>query len=203
MGTWLQFHQLEYAQTNQCLNCKCMVQHAKQSLNYQKCDLHLCMYSNCSCVQFANFQLEGLKSQNHCLWSLRHALWKFESPQCLAHFSRLNFWEVAVHLRGALTIADVVYIHTCMYVYIYIYIYTLCVCIYLSLSLSIYIYIYTHTHIYTYVYIATPPAIGWHYLSNTTCLMRPHLFDVCFVVSRIIILCETSHHVGSEPVLDK
>ena len=29
---------------------------------------------------------------------------------------------------------------------------------------------------------------GWHYLSNATCLMRPHLFYAGFVVSRITIL---------------
>ena len=32
--------------------------------------------------------------------------------------------------------------------------------------------------------------IGWHYLSNATCLIRPcHLFVVFFVVSRITITC--------------
>ena len=31
---------------------------------------------------------------------------------------------------------------------------------------------------------ATAPApLGWHYLSNTTCLMRPHSCYACFVVS--------------------
>ena len=30
---------------------------------------------------------------------------------------------------------------------------------------------------------------GWHCLSNATCLMRPHLFYACFVVSNIIIVC--------------
>ena len=28
--------------------------------------------------------------------------------------------------------------------------------------------------------------MGWHYLSNATCLIRPHLLYACFVVSRII-----------------
>ena len=31
---------------------------------------------------------------------------------------------------------------------------------------------------------------GWHYLSNATCLMRPHSFYACFVVSRIITSCQ-------------
>ena len=30
---------------------------------------------------------------------------------------------------------------------------------------------------------------GWHYWSNATCLIRPHLFYACFVVSRITIIC--------------
>ena len=28
---------------------------------------------------------------------------------------------------------------------------------------------------------------GWHYLSHATCLIQPHLFYACLVVSRIII----------------
>ena len=31
--------------------------------------------------------------------------------------------------------------------------------------------------------------IGWHYLSNATCLIRPRLFYALFAVSRIIIVC--------------
>ena len=31
------------------------------------------------------------------------------------------------------------------------------------------------------------PSIGWHYLSSATCLIRPHLLYVLFVVSRFII----------------
>ena len=31
--------------------------------------------------------------------------------------------------------------------------------------------------------------IGRHYLSNATCLTRPRLFYVLFVVSRTIIIC--------------
>ena len=30
---------------------------------------------------------------------------------------------------------------------------------------------------------------GWHYLSNATCLIRPRLFYVLFVVSRIALIC--------------
>ena len=33
-----------------------------------------------------------------------------------------------------------------------------------------------------------PVKIGWHYLSNATCLIRPHLFYACLVVSRITTL---------------
>ena len=38
---------------------------------------------------------------------------------------------------------------------------------------------YTSTYMYT-----------WHYLSKTTCLIRPRLFYACFVVSRITITCD-------------
>ena len=31
--------------------------------------------------------------------------------------------------------------------------------------------------------------IGWHYLSNATCLIRPRLFYALFIVSRIIMIC--------------
>ena len=36
---------------------------------------------------------------------------------------------------------------------------------------------------------------GWHYLSNATCLIRPHLFCVFFVVSRIVIICYIICHL--------
>ena len=94
------------------------------------------------------------------------------------------------------------YIYTCirsicMCVYVYI-------CIYVCIYVYIYIYIYI-LHIYIYIYVchrATTEApllggyrelikgceLGWHYLSNTTCLIRPPLY-VFFVVSRMIIIC--------------
>ena len=31
--------------------------------------------------------------------------------------------------------------------------------------------------------------VGWNYLSDATCLMRPHLFCACFVVSRVTMIC--------------
>ena len=37
--------------------------------------------------------------------------------------------------------------------------------------------------------------IEWHYLSNATCPMRPHLFYACFVVSGIITICCMIRHV--------
>ena len=40
--------------------------------------------------------------------------------------------------------------------------------------------------------------IGWHYLSNATCLIRPHLFYALFIVSRITIICQTKTHYCSE-----
>ena len=38
------------------------------------------------------------------------------------------------------------------------------------------------------------PILGWHYLSNNACLMRPHLLYACLVVSRIIITCYIIRH---------
>ena len=32
-------------------------------------------------------------------------------------------------------------------------------------------------------------SIGWHYLSNATCLIRPHFFYVLFIVPRITMIC--------------
>ena len=37
-------------------------------------------------------------------------------------------------------------------------------------------------------------SIGWHYLSNATCLMRPHVFYVLLVASRSTIVCYILHH---------
>ena len=36
--------------------------------------------------------------------------------------------------------------------------------------------------------------IGWRYLSSATCLIRSHLFDALFVVSRIITIRSIIHH---------
>ena len=37
--------------------------------------------------------------------------------------------------------------------------------------------------------------VGWHYLSNATSLIRPRLFYVCFIVSRITIICLIIYHL--------
>ena len=39
-----------------------------------------------------------------------------------------------------------------------------------------------------------PEDLGWLYLSNATCLMRPHLCYACFVVSRSTIICYIIRH---------
>ena len=39
------------------------------------------------------------------------------------------------------------------------------------------------------------PLLGWLYLSNATCLMRPHLFYACFVAPRITITCYMIRHL--------
>ena len=36
---------------------------------------------------------------------------------------------------------------------------------------------------------AVAAQIGWHYLSDATCLIRPHSFCMFFVVSMITIMC--------------
>ena len=51
-------------------------------------------------ITVCKFQIEGLKSQNHCLCSLPNALWKFKSPRGWAHSSRLNFWKLGASWRG-------------------------------------------------------------------------------------------------------
>ena len=45
--------------------------------------------------------------------------------------------------------------------------------------------------------------IRWHYLSNATCLIRPHLFYVCFAVPRITIICYIACRFRRKPALDK
>ena len=50
--------------------------------------------------------------------------------------------------------------------------------------------------------------LGWRYLSNTTCLMRPRLFHARFVVSRTIMIRYSVCHFLKKPcvrqvVLDK
>ena len=44
--------------------------------------------------------------------------------------------------------------------------------IYISISLSLYIYIYRYRERRQ----KNAEALWWHYLSNATCLMRPHVF---------------------------
>ena len=50
----------------------------------------------------------------------------------------------------------------CIYIYIYIY-----------------IYVYVCTRMYMYMIIII---LLWHYLSNATCLIRPHLFSAALLV---------------------
>ena len=45
--------------------------------------------------------------------------------------------------------------------------------------------------------------LGWHYLSNTTCLIRSHSFYASFVVSRITISCRTIRRFWRKRVVDK
>ena len=45
--------------------------------------------------------------------------------------------------------------------------------------------------------------VGWHYLSNATCLMRPPWLYVCFVVSRIMLICRMLRQCWRTHALDK
>ena len=40
----------------------------------------------------------------------------------------------------------------------------------------------------------TPVLIGWHDLSNATCIIQPHLFYALFRVSRIDMICNITRH---------
>ena len=52
-------------------------------------------------------------------------------------------------------------------------------------------------------FLGIPRGFGWHYLSTATCLMRPRLFYVLFVVSRITIICCVARHFRRKHVLDE
>ena len=49
------------------------------------------LYGQYSQFRFAELQIGGLESQNHCLFSLQDALWKSKSPRGWTHLSRLIF----------------------------------------------------------------------------------------------------------------
>ena len=60
--------------------------------------------------------------------------------------------------------------------------------------MCVYIDIYIYAHIETLesglLRTAHPiPSLRGHCLSNAACLIRPHVFYACFVVSRIPIVC--------------
>ena len=94
----------------------------------------------------------------------------------------------------------VVCVCTFIYIYIYIYIYIhIHICIYIYIHIIIYIYIYTHMYLYSGLFVlllllcvyvcclcfcCMPSSpVGWRYLSEATCLTRPRLVYVLFVVS--------------------
>ena len=93
--------------------------------------------------------------------------------------------------------------YTCMYMYIHIYIYIHCIYIY------IHVYIYVCVYIYIYRHSELPlrrdadeesahVLFGQHYLTNATCLMRPHSSCACFVVSRISVICQIVCHLDRQ-----
>ena len=44
--------------------------------------------------------------------------------------------------------------------------------------------------------------LGWHYLSNATCLIRSHLLYACFILSRIIVSRYMIHQSSRTHALD-
>ena len=95
----------------------------------------------------------------------------------------------AVGVYSCICVYTYIYIYTHIGIYIYthvIYIYIererdiIHMCMYLSLSLYIYIYIerererYTHLSAGVHI-VLNAEYFGWHYLSNTACLMRHRL----------------------------
>ena len=71
-----------------------------------------------------------------------------------------------------------------MYICIYVYV-CMCVCVYVCMCVCVNVCIHVHEL----------PLVGWHYLSNATRLMRPHLLYEVFLVSRITIICNILRHV--------
>ena len=93
----------------------------------------------------------------------------------------------------------------CIHVHVYIYIY-----IYRERERCI------HMCMYIYIYIYTSPCRGrasatssrtrleWHYSSNATRLMRPHLFFLRRHLSNTAsVSCYIAHHFWRKPALDK
>ena len=60
-----------------------------------------------------------------------------------------------------------------MYMYTYIYIYC---------YVHMYVYIYIYIYIYILTHQPTQAPVGWHCLSNATCLIRRHVFHALFTV---------------------
>ena len=75
----------------------------------------------------------------------------------------------------------------------------MCMCMCVYMHIYIYIYIYREREREREICIH----LGWHYLSNATCLIQPHLFYACFVVSRITTLCYMIRHFRRKPALDE
>ena len=112
---------------------------------------------------------------------------------------------IYTHTYVYMCISIYAHIHTCVYIYIYTHTYVHIIHIYRERYTYICIYIYIHT--YTYIIMITTTictiiiiiiiiaVFGSHYLSNATCLIQPHVFYTCFIVSRIIIFCYMNRHV--------
>ena len=71
-----------------------------------------------------------------------------------------------------------------MYTHVRIY-----VCIYIYNHGKLTVKPYGQTRKFPDVRFANRTYLEWHYLSNATCQIRPHLCYACFVVSRTTMIC--------------
>ena len=129
----------------------------------------------------------------HCVRSLTNDCWESTpTPQCSTQVQIAHVWNPLEYHANDLTVASSMFVGfrtqacqacqqcqwVCIYIYIYIYIYY-------------HIYIYTHTPMRAHggqvggragTQARINARLGWHYWSNTTCVMRPHLFSTASLV---------------------
>ena len=139
---------------------------------------------------FAEFQIDGSRPSEPWLFCASRRPHRAPPPLDYS----ISCHCIVYHSSYYIILCHIIVCHIIIYIYTHIYIY---------ICTPTYIYIYIHTHIHTYIHKhiishhiiphsesrLTLVELGWHYLSNATCLIRPHVFYVFFVVSRIAIIC--------------